>query len=1126
MPFVPPSPGSSFSRISRSPLASRPPAYFPDPDTPTVGELWRRPDDVAVVDAGPPRCEPDRNTPALLGNAGVCLGLVKGHAARVRAVAVVGTQVWSGSLASSVLVHEAATGKLVGSLSCSAGSERAQAARRAAVPAESQGAPLDEHVSALLAVGDTVWIGFSSGRLGVWNAKSGLEMEELAGPSSDAHAEITALALVANTVWIASADGGIAVWDARGRVCNTVLSGHTNGVRALLCVTVPALQGLPQVAVWSASDDNTIRMWDPQSGETRHILDAHTGAVLALAADDAGRVWSGGADKSILVWNAASGKLEADITPSAAGWVTDLVWATPFMWAASTDRSVRIYSSTPVCLRICHGHGGWVTALTRVRNTVWSASSDTTLRIWTAAPDAELPRHSGQSPPRASLASAAGGPRTGFDVYAALASTLPQLDADYADTAAARAAAAVEQAEVGQNVEQRRSAARRLSPSRTRGPETDDATRDGAGTVAWEVDVNAFRSKRAQALAQARERERERALERRREHVREHEMEDGEGHDFEDGLVGGRKSEFDPTRTPGSARRSVTFAQYLESGGAASGMSSLGGSRLSHMSDDSLAELDAVSPLKKIHELHSKYEDQLAAEAAESPVVGGAVPHVPIPPFELTQANPGAAFGYSPAQTLNMPDLRVLSSPVRSDAFEVSDDEVEDERERDREGERERGREREPKRDQERGSEGHDAADADQGAFSGAGSPYPDTPGPRGVGGFELSSDGEDRREAGGSTSPQRRGPRLARRLARRGSRTPKGTHALPRQPQQDQADSPGRDEGSERGGRRRQWASPTQHYQALMEGRETTLSPLAAMNATLEEARAARSAREAAATEAADAAAIEREERRKELQARDAAQRDRDLEAALLASSRPRIAPSEDREEADGHHHRRAVDLQREVDAARVAARPARRALARARADGRMLDEVGVDGYVAMSDDGSSGERSLPPAAREAIAGVDDVHSSVRAGATSARVQITGLIEAIKRTMAANKSVLQGTERAMARAEASGEAARASVPPQDVLDLASEARLEQAELKAALRAVAVKFGDDIRAARTAKPASGSGGDGRLESPRDAAPATPAPASQAQLPPSRTVPDQFVAPFFSSLYGSRRSEER
>lgn len=180
------------------------------------------------------------------------------------------------------------------------------------------------------------------GRVGLWDAETGLQISDFQGAEEGIMPSF-------------SSDG------------TRVLIVHPGGVRIVDAGTGEALHALeghatPLTGAWfspdssrvvTASMDHTARIWDSATGEELFLLRRHTGAVLAAAFNpDGSRVVTASEDGTARIWDAANGQ-------------------------------------NLIALR---GHAGFVydASFSPDGRRIVTASSDTTARLWNAETGAEI----------------------------------------------------------------------------------------------------------------------------------------------------------------------------------------------------------------------------------------------------------------------------------------------------------------------------------------------------------------------------------------------------------------------------------------------------------------------------------------------------------------------------------------------------------------------------------------------------------------------------------------------------------------------------------------------------------------------------------------------------------------
>ncbi|HRN78401.1 MAG TPA: hypothetical protein PLU71_04120 [Candidatus Dependentiae bacterium] len=149
---------------------------------------------------------------------------------------------------------------------------------------------------------DRLFLGFGSGRIGVWHASGSLPIQMLTTGYVDALACLVYDAKH-NRLFFNNHDV-ISIWDmARGEQINT-LTGHTQFITCLL-------YDQEGDRLFSGSQDQTISIWDMLSGIRTHVLMGHTCDIRHLAYDSKrNRLFSTSGhrdDRSINVWDLAQG---------------------------------------------------------------------------------------------------------------------------------------------------------------------------------------------------------------------------------------------------------------------------------------------------------------------------------------------------------------------------------------------------------------------------------------------------------------------------------------------------------------------------------------------------------------------------------------------------------------------------------------------------------------------------------------------------------------------------------------------------------------------------------------------------------------------------------------------------
>ncbi|OIR59121.1 MAG: F-box/WD repeat-containing protein 7 [Amphiamblys sp. WSBS2006] len=149
---------------------------------------------------------------------------------------------------------------------------------------------------------DILISGSTDTSLRVWNTWSFSCIGEMYGHQSTVRCIcVVPAARKENELFVSgSRDNTLRVWN-RQRQCCSVLRGHTDSVRVVLCI------GSKKVI--SGSYDSTVRVWDAGAGECLFVLRGHEDRVYSLVSDGGRLVFSGSQDMAVNVWDVEKGEL-------------------------------------------------------------------------------------------------------------------------------------------------------------------------------------------------------------------------------------------------------------------------------------------------------------------------------------------------------------------------------------------------------------------------------------------------------------------------------------------------------------------------------------------------------------------------------------------------------------------------------------------------------------------------------------------------------------------------------------------------------------------------------------------------------------------------------------------------
>eukprot|EP00824_Muranothrix_gubernata_P019005 TRINITY_DN38523_c0_g1_i1.p1 TRINITY_DN38523_c0_g1~~TRINITY_DN38523_c0_g1_i1.p1 ORF type:complete len:561 (+),score=103.08 TRINITY_DN38523_c0_g1_i1:3-1685(+) len=153
--------------------------------------------------------------------------------------------------------------------------------------------PKEGPIWSMVALGDWLICGFSSGSVIAYNLKSPLQTRTFNGNRAGIHALV-----VYDSVYLfsGSSDGSLLVWDMREDVCTPVhaVKEHRMALNAL---------AIHKDHLFAASSDGFISVWKAKTYTLQRMLHGHTGGVVCLLVHK-DHLFSGSTDRTVRVWNA------------------------------------------------------------------------------------------------------------------------------------------------------------------------------------------------------------------------------------------------------------------------------------------------------------------------------------------------------------------------------------------------------------------------------------------------------------------------------------------------------------------------------------------------------------------------------------------------------------------------------------------------------------------------------------------------------------------------------------------------------------------------------------------------------------------------------------------------------
>lgn len=196
---------------------------------------------------------------------------------------------------------------------------------------ETQLAGVSGRVTALLQVGEAVWVGCGNGQIDVYAADTHARLSSIHARSS----AISQLVLAGEYVWLAATDGGVSIFSVGGALVDT-LAAHSAKVMGIAAV---------DKSVWTCGADMTIRVWN-NTPPFRCRKEVVLQNLMLSIIYHLGLVWIG-TESVISRWNAQTyRRLDTlDRKGKSMHCVNALVSVDETVWSLSGDNVIAVWSA-------------------------------------------------------------------------------------------------------------------------------------------------------------------------------------------------------------------------------------------------------------------------------------------------------------------------------------------------------------------------------------------------------------------------------------------------------------------------------------------------------------------------------------------------------------------------------------------------------------------------------------------------------------------------------------------------------------------------------------------------------------------------------------------------------------